>query len=383
MTVPTTTPVTGDVTRTCQDTGSAPFTAAGVVAALEQAWAAIRAHHPQVPAAVVVVGSGSPTKPSQGLKWGHFADARWQAGDDRLPEVLVSGEGLSRTPAQVFTTLLHEATHGLANARGIKDTSRQGRWHNKQFATLAAELGMSTVKDDKLGFSPCTLTEATTARYRANIDALSSALRAFRHPETLGEGKGRTSNNNGVSAECACPRKLRVSISVFEAGPIRCDICAQAFLPEDTDRDEFNAAHPAPTRLSDVDGRTAGPCEPDEQDDPMVFYDPTGARYGRPTYPYKFAPEGLATVRQLRALGLRPGGQDIAAQLLWRRGKRVAYLYRIDLALPKRTATPSQQAAIGRALTARRTCPTCQRVKDYYIPRRHGECLDCVPAGAR
>ena len=46
------------------------------------------------------------------------------------------------------------------------------------------------------------------------------------------------------------------------------------------------------------------------------FYDPDGQRYGLPTYPYHWAPEGLLTIRQLRAKGLRPGGQDIVAQIL-------------------------------------------------------------------
>lgn len=112
------------------------------------------------------------------------------------------------------------------------------------------------------------------------------------------------------------------------------------------------------------------------------FYDPTGARHGGlPTYPYHYAPAGLATRRQLRAAGLRPGGQDIAAQILWRRGKRRAYLYRLDAAKPKRTATTRQLAAVYRALIARRTCTTCGQVKPYYIPRRYGECLDCAPGG--
>jgi hypothetical protein len=112
------------------------------------------------------------------------------------------------------------------------------------------------------------------------------------------------------------------------------------------------------------------------------FYDPTGTRFGIPTFPYHCAPEGLATRRQLRAAGLRPGGQHIAAQILWRNGDRVAYLYRLNQALPKQPATPAQWVAIGKALLARRTCPTCGQVKDYYIPRRFGECLDCAPGGA-
>jgi hypothetical protein len=111
----------------------------------------------------------------------------------------------------------------------------------------------------------------------------------------------------------------------------------------------------------------------------IEFYDPDGQRHnGLPTYPYRWAPQGLYTTRQLRARGLRPGGQDIAAQILWRNGRRVAYLYREDLALPKRQATPAQLAAIGRALRARRTCPTCGTEKDYCIPLSHGECNDCT-----
>ena len=68
----------------------------------------------------------------------------------------------------------------------------------------------------------------------------------------------------------------------------------------------------------------------------------TVSRYGLPTYPYRLGPDGLLTIRQLRAKGLRPGGQDIAAQILWRHRKqrRVAYLYREDHAKPKRQATP-------------------------------------------
>lgn len=113
----------------------------------------------------------------------------------------------------------------------------------------------------------------------------------------------------------------------------------------------------------------------------LEFYDPDGTRHGFPTFPYHCAPEGLATRRELRAAGLRPAGQPVIAQILWRHKKniRVAYLYRRDLAKPKRTATPAQLAAIGRALIARRTCPTCRQVKTYYIPRRSGECLDCNP----
>jgi hypothetical protein len=112
----------------------------------------------------------------------------------------------------------------------------------------------------------------------------------------------------------------------------------------------------------------------------LEFYDPDGERYGLPTYPYHSAPTGLLTIRQLRAKGLRPGGQEVAAQILWRhrRHRRVAYLYREDCGKPKRRATPAQLVAIAKALRARRTCPTCGQEKPYCIPLSHGECNDCA-----
>ncbi|MFC3386304.1 RRQRL motif-containing zinc-binding protein [Couchioplanes azureus] len=114
----------------------------------------------------------------------------------------------------------------------------------------------------------------------------------------------------------------------------------------------------------------------------VEFYDPTGARYGFPTFPYHYAPDNLATRRQLRAAGLRPDGHDPVAQILWRHRaqRRVAYLYRRDLAKPKWSASPGQLAAVAKALEARRTCRHCGITRPYYIPRSTGACLVCEPA---
>jgi hypothetical protein len=111
-----------------------------------------------------------------------------------------------------------------------------------------------------------------------------------------------------------------------------------------------------------------------------AYCDPAGARHGLPTFPWRSAPDGYATLRQLRAKGLRPGGQPVCAQVLWRGigGTRTAYLYRVADAKPKRTATPRQREAIDRALIARMRCPTCRIVRPYYIPRSLGECLNCA-----
>ncbi|UUN27791.1 RRQRL motif-containing zinc-binding protein [Streptomyces sp. FIT100] len=112
-------------------------------------------------------------------------------------------------------------------------------------------------------------------------------------------------------------------------------------------------------------------------------YDPSGTLHGIPTYPWRYAPDGLATRRQLRARGLRPGGQPIAAQLMRlscrrKNGVSVAYLYRIDRAKPVRPMTSRKWGALALAMLARRTCPKCRVVYGYCLPTSLGMCLLCA-----
>ncbi|MBD0735773.1 RRQRL motif-containing zinc-binding protein [Streptomyces sp. CBMA29] len=112
-------------------------------------------------------------------------------------------------------------------------------------------------------------------------------------------------------------------------------------------------------------------------------YDPTGVTWGVPTFPWRLAPDGMATRRQLRAKGLRPGGQPIAAQIMRttrrrKTGYAVAYLYRLDLAKPVRPMTPAKWSAHAAAMLARRTCPACRTDAGYVIPGSLGMCVPCA-----
>ncbi|WP_333740848.1 RRQRL motif-containing zinc-binding protein [Streptomyces sp. IBSBF 2806] len=113
-------------------------------------------------------------------------------------------------------------------------------------------------------------------------------------------------------------------------------------------------------------------------------FDPNGARFGIPTYPWRMAPDGYATRRQLRARGLRPGGQPVAAQVMVinRRagGPRVAFLYRLDLAKPVRPMTSRKWGALALAMLARRTCPRCELDVGYCIRTSYGICGLCIAA---
>jgi hypothetical protein len=207
--------------------------ASRLVAALEHAWTAIRTYHPEVPEVVIVVASGSDPR-SRRLNLGHFAAGRWQLtdqGTDRA-EVLVSGEGLQRGPVDVLGTLLHEAAHGLAYARKVSDTSRQGRYHNRRYAALAEELGLDVAHLQPIGWSATSVSELTAARYVEVLAELAAALVLWRRTEqasTAGPGRSR----NALACSCACGRRIRVARSVLELAPILCGGCAQPFKPED------------------------------------------------------------------------------------------------------------------------------------------------------
>lgn len=88
--------------------------------------------------------------------------------------------------------------------------------------------------------------------------------------------------------------------------------------------------------------------------------------------------DNLATRRQLRQMGLRPGGQEPVARIECRGGKRFAWLYRIDLAKPKRPMTLAKEAALDKAMAARQTCGTCCRRYLHCLPLKTlGSCLEC------
>ncbi|MFJ4649781.1 hypothetical protein ACIP5Y_00760 [Nocardia sp. NPDC088792] len=197
-----------------------------LVSALENAWATIRSHHPDVPEVVLTVGAGS--SGGSDLTLGHFAPNRWVRGEYELHELFVGGEGLQRGVVDVLGTLLHEAAHGIAAVRGIKDTSRQGRWHNEQYRALGEELGLTLEHHTKIGWSITSVPDRTRAIYHDELDELAFALVAYRRREP-NRRDGRKSNNNGLTAECECGRKIRVSRSVYCAGPIECGICGSAF----------------------------------------------------------------------------------------------------------------------------------------------------------
>jgi hypothetical protein len=201
-----------------------------LVAALEHTWQSIRSRHPQVPDAVLVVASGAEGKR---LNLGHFAPHRWQVNGSDRHEVLVGGEGLQRGPVDVLGTLLHEAAHGLAQARDIQDTSRQGRYHNRRYATLARELGLDVATVKPIGWSATTVPTPTANAYAGQLQDLATALVLWRRHEH--HSSPGTRSRNLLAATCGCGRRIRVAKTTLAEAPILCRLCSQPFQPADQD----------------------------------------------------------------------------------------------------------------------------------------------------
>ena len=207
-----------------------PLAASGLLAVLEDTWKTIRRRHPEVPPVVIIIASGTGGKQA---KWGHHAPGRWHHDDTEHAEVMIRGEGLRRTPQEVLGTLLHEAAHALAAARGITDTSRQGRYHNRKFAVLATELGLDAAEDPsgKFGWTITTVPDLTVGIYAGSLAALGEAMTLWRSAEHT-DTSARRRDTNLIAAICLCGRTIRVAASTLKEAPITCQACDGSFEPK-------------------------------------------------------------------------------------------------------------------------------------------------------
>jgi curved DNA-binding protein CbpA len=205
------------------------FVISRVLAVLEDIWQAIRARHPEIPAVVLIIASGTEGRQA---RWGHHAPNRWVAGTQARAEIMISGEALRLGARWVLGVLMHEATHALAAARGIKDTSRQGRYHNKHFKTLADELGIEVEFVKLIGWAPTALPDKAAEVYTRQLQALEDALTLWRLDETIAPPATGRRNSNLVAATCSCGRRIRVAASTLAEAPITCGECDGEFTAD-------------------------------------------------------------------------------------------------------------------------------------------------------
>lgn len=240
------------------ETQTENHTGSSVVALLEKVWARIRADHPELPEVVITTGSG------EGTKWGHFRAESWKvraeegaavsdAGPGRRHELFLASEALAKGANQVLQTMLHEAAHTISKVRDVKDTSRQGRWHNAAFRKAAEEMGLehkAGQADKGHGFAFVTVTEATKVKYADLLAELEREIRLTGllpfwlggaqdederggeritgKPKAEDDGKVKSGNLKAV-CECEEPLIIRLSQKVLDTRQVVCSVCDVPF----------------------------------------------------------------------------------------------------------------------------------------------------------
>lgn len=204
-----------------------------IIDALNDAWIDIQARKAEVrPACIIIHREKAKTQR------GHYWQDQWNLTNTdisitktlegtKIDEVYISSTILNDPATAVLETLIHEACHSLAVTRKIKDTSRNGRYHNKYFKLLAEEMGLIVTVSTSFGNITNDLTPVTKQSYKTTLTNLQEALQAY---QTLPNKPPQPTRM--IKLTCYCPRIIRASIKVIAEGPIACEICGEHFVPE-------------------------------------------------------------------------------------------------------------------------------------------------------
>ncbi len=141
-----------------------------------------------------------------------------------------------------------------AKLTGVRDTSRENRYHNRRFAEIALAIGLAVEKDATIGHRTPALSPWARADYADLLGELERGLVLAREPKltTLGAGgsdtddesdedcdptgsSGTVTSSNYVFASCGCqdarhhPITIRVAKGSWRPGVICCAVCQTPF----------------------------------------------------------------------------------------------------------------------------------------------------------
>lgn len=127
----------------------------------------------------------------------------WKAKDDESKdggyyEINMCAEHLTRPFEELCATLLHEMVHLDNIGKGIKDTSRGGTYHNKQFKITAEQHGLIIERTEKYGWTKTRLNDETRA-FVSTLDG--SAFQLSRQKEI----KLKKAGSGSSSRKYVCP----------------------------------------------------------------------------------------------------------------------------------------------------------------------------------
>lgn len=217
----------------------------GLLTAQLAAMTEIRRHHPDVPETVNIA---APLRPHV---YAHFGSRRWEYEGEALGEICLNANHFRQGSEHALHCLLHEAVHAANDALNVKDTSRNGRYHNARFAGAAHEFGLVVVRHPEIGFTTTGLLPVAYDRYAPVLADLARTMVLFRigypvmrtDPDAGTEDETPTTTERPVgprttgyvSAICGCrtssgsARRLRMAVGSWRVGAVVCTVCNQRF----------------------------------------------------------------------------------------------------------------------------------------------------------
>jgi predicted SprT family Zn-dependent metalloprotease len=133
-------------------------------------------------------------------------------------EINLSASRLDREPFKICETLLHEMCHLYASQNGIKDVSRGGAYHNKEFKKIAEEHGLIVGLNKKLGYQDTSLTDASFKKLEKFFDTILSIFRLdFQKPVSK-----KSSTKKYVCSECGISVRATKEVNI---------VCGDCKLP--------------------------------------------------------------------------------------------------------------------------------------------------------
>ncbi|WP_335990019.1 hypothetical protein [Glycomyces sp. MUSA5-2] len=204
-----------------------------VSASLYTFWDAISGHHPDLPDARIVYRQ--PPRQHTPYDWGHRTDTGIGPLGEQETQLHLGILEIQDASAEALAlTVLHDAAHGIARTRHLRETGTfidwlpapVTSWHNRRFRTVAAEVGLVCDKVPGRGWIPVALDEAARARYRDQLADLDQALDSAR----------REVFPVRLSGICGCwpLRPVRTDSRTLADAPPHCPVCDQGLRPHHT-----------------------------------------------------------------------------------------------------------------------------------------------------
>jgi hypothetical protein len=187
---------------------------------------------------------------------GWFQARAWRHGNRTVHELFLNasyGDHDPRISAEenVLVTLLHEAAHVWASANNVRDTSRDGRYHNRRFAEIALAIGLQVERDATIGHRTPRLSVRGRYDYAdllgelkdgLTLSRISRPVRSTRNDTEEGAPAAGLADPDAVTpitskyvfASCQCQTgrglvTIRMSRGSWRPGIIGCGGCGSAF----------------------------------------------------------------------------------------------------------------------------------------------------------